>query len=237
MNRRAFIKVLALGTAAMYVSGCGSASSDVSENAKYKNSADDTTATVNQPEQSSAAGGKNMKIVVINGSPHSETQSTSKYLAKRFVDGAASRRHDIFVFDAANEETHPCKGCDHCHMDGDCIFKDAIETKLMPKMLEADLLVLVTPLYYFGMSAQLKIVVDRFYSRTTRLSGKKSLLIATAWNSADWTMEALKNHYETLVRYMDWEDIGQVLATGCGTRSMVERSEFGDIAYRIGASL
>ena len=237
MNRRAFIKVLALGTAAMYVSGCDSASSDVSSNANDKMQTADATSPVNQPEQSSVSGGNNMKIVVINGSPHSETQSTSKYLAQRFIEGATTRGHEIFKFDAANEETHPCKGCDHCHMDGDCIFKDAIEMKLMSKMLEADVLVLVTPLYYFGMSAQLKIVVDRFYSRTTRLSGKKSLLIATAWNSADWTMEALKNHYETLVRYMDWEDIGQVLATGCGTRSMVERSEFGDIAYRIGAGL
>ena len=178
-----------------------------------------------------------MKIVVINSSPHSEEQSTSRYLAQRFVEGAKSRGHEIFTFDAANEDTHPCRGCDTCGMDGDCIFNDAIQTKLMPKMLEADLLVLVTPLYYFGMSAQLKIVVDRFYSRTTRLNNKKSLLLATAWNSADWTMQALDNHYETLVRYMNWNSVGKVLATGSGTRSMVERSEFGDAAYKIGASL
>ena len=63
------------------------------------------------------------------------------------------------------------------------------------------------------------------------------MMIATAWNSADWTMEALQNHYETLVRYMNWTDVGQVWATGCGTRSMVERSEFGDAAFNIGANL
>ena len=107
----------------------------------------------------------------------------------------------------------------------------------MPKMLEADLLVLSTPLYYYGMSAQLKIIVDRFYSRTGKLHGKKSIMIATAYNSADWTMEALEEHYETLVRYMEWQDVGQVWATGCGSRSLVERSEFGDMAYKIGANL
>ena len=178
-----------------------------------------------------------MKIVVINSSPHSEEQSTSRYLAQKFVDGAKSAGHEIFVFDAANEKTNPCRGCDRCGMDGDCIFNDAIAEKLMPQMLDADLLVLVTPLYYYGMSAQLKIVVDRFYSRTTRLNNKKSMMIATAWNSADWTMEALKTHYETLVRYMNWTDVGQVWAVGCGTRAMVERSEFGDAAYKIGATL
>ena len=223
MNRRDFVKVVGLGAVTLYLSGCTSAAIDSPKN--------------EVSAQSSVSGGNQMKIVVINSSPHSEEQSTSRYLAQRFVEGAKSRGHEIFVFDAANEETHPCRGCDTCGMDGDCIFNDAIQTKLMPKMLEADLLVLVTPLYYFGMSAQLKTVVDRFYSRTTRLNNKKSLLLATAWNSADWTMQALDNHYETLVRYMNWNSVGKVLATGSGTRSMVERSEFGDAAYKIGASL
>ena len=224
MNRREFIKVVGFGAMTIYLSGCGlSAIKDK----------DDTEVSASE----SVSGGESMKIVVINSSPHSEEQSTSRYLAKKFVDGATSAGHEIFVFDAANEKTNPCRGCDQCGMDGACIFDDAIETKLMPQMLKADFLVLVTPLYYFGMSAQLKTVIDRFYSRTGRLSGKKSMIISTAWNTADWTMEALKNHYETLVRYMSWQDVGQVWATGCGSRSMVERSEFGDMAYKIGAAL
>ncbi len=224
MNRRKFIKVVGLGAMVLYLSGCGLSA--------IKNE-DDTEVSASE----SVSGGETMKIVVINSSPHSEEESTSRYLAKKFVDGAKSAGHEIFVFDAANEKTNPCRGCDQCGMDGACIFDDAIEEKLMPQMLKADLLVLVTPLYYFGMSAQLKTVVDRFYSRTSKLSGKKSMIISTAWNTADWTMEALKNHYETLVRYMSWEDVGQVWATGCGSRPMVERSQFGDIAFKIGAAL
>ena len=226
MNRRDFLRVVGIGSMTLFLSGCG-----------LNASADEKHTEAKTPEKGSISGGKSMKIVVINSSPHSETQSTSRYLAQRFTEGAKSAGHEIFTFDAANEETHPCKGCDTCGMNGPCIFKDAIETKLMPQMLEADLLVLVTPLYYFGMSAQLKIIVDRFYSRTTKLSGKKSMIMATAWNSNDWTMEALQNHYETLVRYMDWTDVGQVWATGCGSRSLVERSEFGEQAYKIGANL
>ena len=227
MDRRKFIKIVGLGSMAFYLSGCGLLATDNKTNKKENEAS----------AQGSVSGGKPMKIVVINSSPHSATQSTSRYLAQRFVEGAKSAGHEIFIFDAANEVTHPCQGCDQCGMDGACIFDDAIEEKLMPQMLKADLLVLVTPLYYFGMSAQLKIIVDRFYSRTTRLSGKKSMIMATAWNTADWTMEALKNHYETLVRYMSWQDVGQVWATGCGTRSLVERSEFGDMAFKIGAAL
>ena len=226
MNRRDFLRVVGIGSMTLFLSGCGLSAV-----------ADDKQTEDKAPEQSSISGGNSMKIVVINSSPHSDSESTSKYLAQRFTEGAKSAGHEVFIFDADKEDTHPCKGCDKCGMNGPCIFKDAIETKLMPKMLEADLLVLVTPLYYFGMSAQLKIIVDRFYSRTTKLSGKKSMMMATAWNSADWTMEALKNHYETLVRYMDWTDVGQVWAVGCGARSLVERSEFGEQAYKIGANL
>lgn len=222
MNRREFIKIGGLGVLTLFVSGCGAAALTEEKSASAG---------------SSVSGGAKMKIVVINSSPHSERQSTSRYLAQRFSEGAKSAGHEIFTFDAAREDTHPCQGCDTCGMDGPCIYKDAIETKLMPQMLAADLLVLVTPLYYFGMSAQLKTIVDRFYARTERLHRKKSLLLATAWNTADWTMTALDTHYKTLVRYMEWENVGAVLATGCGYRSAVENSEFGDAAYKIGASL
>lgn len=227
MNRRHFLKVVSAGAMTLFLSGCGL--SALADEKKEK------TAAVS--EKGSVSGGKNMKIVVVNSSPHPDNESTSKYLSSRFIEGAKGAEHEVFVFDAAKEETHPCSGCDSCGMDGPCVWKDAIENKLMPKMLEADLLVLVTPLYYYGMSAQLKTIVDRFYSRTGKLHNKKSIIIATAYNSADWTMEALSAHYNTLVRYMEWQDVGQVWGIGCGSRSLVERSEFGDMAQKFGANL
>lgn len=226
MNRREFLKVTTAGAITLFLSGCGL--SALTDGGPKKNVV---------PEKGSVSGGTKMKIVVITSSPHPKEESTSIYLADRFTEGARSAGHEVFAFDAAHEETHPCQGCDRCGMDGPCIFKDAIENKLMPQMLEADLIVLTTPLYYFGMSAQLKVIVDRFYSRTGKLHGKKSIMMATAYNSADWTMEALVNHYETLVRYMEWQDVGQVMATGCGARSLVEKSSFADMAYKIGAAL
>ena len=224
MKRRDFLKISALGAMSLWVTGCGTFFSDAKEEAGTL-------------PAGSISGGKSMKITIITSSPHTDAESTSWCLAESFMKGAQSAGHEVFRFDAAREETHPCSGCDRCHMDGDCIYDDAIEKTLMPKMLEADMLVLVTPLYYFGMSAQLKTIVDRFYSRTGRLHGKRSALIATAYNSDDWTMTALADHYETLVRYMDWQDVGSILGTGCGARSLVERSRFPEMAYQLGARL
>ena len=106
-------------------------------------------------------------------------------------------------------------------------------------LLGSDMVMFVTPLYYFGVSAQLKMVIDRFYSYTTRLSGRhlKSALIVAAWDSNDWTMSSVAEYYGTLCRYMNFDDQGMVLGTGCGTPSMTERSRFSERAYELGRSL
>ena len=217
MNRRDFVKLAGLGAMAFLVS----------KNSLFVTDKNTVSA------QENVSGGKKMKIVVIAGSPHKA--GTSALLADKFIEGAESKGHECFRFNAAFEDTHPCLGCDHCGMNGPCVYNDAISTKLMPKMLEADMIVLATPLYYFGMSAQIKTVIDRFYSRTGSLHNKKSILMATAWDSNNWTMEALVHHYETLVKYMQWKDCGKILAVGCGTRSMIEHSEFPEQAYKLGA--
>ena len=220
MNRRDFIKLGGLGAMAFLVSKCSFLVADSKTGAISENS---------------ISGGKKMKIVVIAGSPHKA--GTSALLADKFIAGAESKGHECFRFNAAFEDTHPCLGCDHCGMNGPCVYNDAISTKLMPKMLEADMIVLATPLYYFGFSAQIKTVIDRFYSRTGNLHNKKSILMATAWDAKNWTMSSLVQHYETLVKYMNWKDCGKVLAVGCGTRSMIEASEFPEIAFNLGKSI
>lgn len=226
MDRREFFKAAGAGLMTLIVSGCG-LSALVGE-----------AGTGNKEKTVGfASGGKKMKIVIIAGSPHSEQESTSKYLAQQFTKGAQEAGHDVFQFNAALEDIHGCLGCDACHMDGPCVQKDAIETKLIQRLVDCDMIVIATPLYYYGMSAQTKIVIDRFYSRTGRITGKKSMLMATAYNSADWTMKALEAHYDTLVRYMNWTDMGKVLAIGCGARSLVEQSQFGQQAYEIGKAL
>ena len=78
-------------------------------------------------------------------------------------------------------------------------------------------------------------MIDRFNAINSQLhSPRKAVLLAAAWNSNDWTFPALAHHYETLVRYMGWEDAGQLLGTSCGTRSQTESTEFPRLAYELG---
>lgn len=177
-----------------------------------------------------------MNILVIEGSPHKK--GSSNLLAEHFIRGAEEAGHNISVFDAAHANIGACQGCDHCGMDGPCCLKDDMD-ELRDRLLKTDMAVFVTPLYYFGFSAQIKAVIDRFYSFTGRLSGRhlKTALIAAAWNSDSWTMNDLKSHYETLCRYMHFKDQGQILGTGCGTPSMTAHTTFPEMAYELGRNL
>lgn len=121
-----------------------------------------------------------MQIVVLTGSPH--RNGTTAVLAERFIAGAQDAGHSVFRFDAAFQKTHPCNGCDACGMNGPCVYKDDIENTLITHLMAADLIALISPVYYFHVTAQLKTVIDRFYSRTGRISGKQSVLLAVIQN-------------------------------------------------------
>lgn len=109
------------------------------------------------------------------------------------------------IIDATHANLHPCTGCTHCGYESPCIQKDDME-RLRQQILHADMLVFVTPLYYYGMSAQLKILVDRFCAINSSINRKhmKSALFTAAWNADSWTfdLDTLESHYQTLVRYL-----------------------------------
>lgn len=174
-----------------------------------------------------------MKILILEGSPN--RKGPSNMLADYFRQGAEEAGHSVEIIDAAHAEIHPCMGCVRCGYEGPCAQKDGME-EIRGKLLNADMLVFVTPLYYYGMSAQLKILIDRFCAFNSSIQRKhmKSALLTAAWNADDWTFEALEAHYKTLVRYLNLEDMGMVLGYGCGTPSSTKHSRFPEQAYRLG---
>lgn len=62
-------------------------------------------------------------------------------------------------------------GCNACGMNGACVQKDDM-SEVEKLILNSDMIVFVSPIYYFGISAQLKTLIDRFYSFNTPLMGK-----------------------------------------------------------------
>lgn len=177
-----------------------------------------------------------MKIVVLQGSPN--VNGSTAILVEAFSRGARDAGHSVVRIDVDRAGVAPCTGCVACGYEGPCAQRDGMD-EVRREILSADMVAFATPLYYYGMSAQLKAVVDRFCSANGSITARrmKAALLAVAWNADDWTFEALEAHYRTIVRYLHMEDVGEVLGAGCGTPGMTRRSKYPQAAYDLGASL
>lgn len=173
---------------------------------------------------------------MLQGSPN--TNGSTALLAAEFARGAREAGHEVEIADVAALDIAPRTGCVACSYGGPCVQHDDFD-ELRRNVLASDMLVFATPLNYYGMTAQLKAAIDRFCSSNPRIAGKhlKSALLAVAWNADEWTSDALEAHYDTLVRYLSFEDCGRVLGRGCGTPSLTARSEFSRMAYLLGRGL
>jgi multimeric flavodoxin WrbA len=176
-----------------------------------------------------------MKITVMTGSPHK--QGSSNLLAEQFIKGAEESGAEVFRFDTAFKDVSPCLGCDKCDPSFQCFRKDDIE-ELKPHLFASDIIVFVTPIYFFSMSAQLKIALDRWYAFGSQLAGggKKTVLMAVS-HSGNEVAQALVAQYQGIISYMGWQDAGQLLLGGCAVREDVEQTDYPKKAYELGKKL
>jgi FMN-dependent NADH-azoreductase/putative sterol carrier protein len=102
------------------------------------------------------------KIIVVNASLRTDKFSKSLMMAKKFIAGAESAGAEVEMVILKDKTIHYCTCCYTCwtKTPGVCIHKDDMP-ELMEKVRKADLVVYVTPLYVFSISAQLKAFIDR----------------------------------------------------------------------------
>lgn len=179
-----------------------------------------------------------MKLLLLTGSPHKD--GTTSVLADAFEQGARAAGHTVARFDTAELEIGPCRGCDYCRGHGGvCVQKDAME-EIYPRLLEADGVVFVSPLYYFSLSAQLKCALDRFHALSPQLRqspGKKAWLLCAGGGKAEWTLEGIRSQFGVMCRYLGWENAGMLLALDMPDRQAMERSDYPDRARALGETL
>jgi multimeric flavodoxin WrbA len=101
------------------------------------------------------------KMLVVNASPHGEKGITG-IIQKAFVEGAVAAGAEVDEVFLNKKKINPCIGCFTCWIKtpGKCVFKDD-QAALIEKCNWCDILVLATPLYVDGMTAQAKIFLDR----------------------------------------------------------------------------
>lgn len=101
-----------------------------------------------------------MKILSLNGSPNRD-QGNTHQLLEPFLDEAAKAGAEVENIFVADLDVKPCRGCFACWKSGgDCVIDDDMRW-LLPKIMQADVVVMGAPLYVYHMPAMMKAIVDR----------------------------------------------------------------------------
>lgn len=185
-----------------------------------------------------------MKITVITGS--ARKNGTSNYMADEFIRGAEESGHEVYRFDSARKEVKHCLGCNVCGMGGvnekgeikSCIHKDDF-VELREHLLNSDVIVFVTPMYYFGMSSTLKKVIDRFYSIDTQLKEKtnKGILISVQHAPVEAVKDPINAHYQAILSWLNMKNAGVINAIGIESVEHLKQTPYPKQAYELGKSL
>ena len=175
-------------------------------------------------------------IVLLSGSPR-KGGSTDK-LADAFVKGAESAGKSAALFRTADMAINFCIGCSHCFEEkGVCIHKDDMQI-ILDAIRKADALVFASPVYYCGVSAQLKLALDRTCALTSEQTPvKRAALLMTCADETSGTAEGAVVMYKSVLAYKKWDDAGVIIATGLYGEKTIDGREELEQARNLGLKI
>jgi multimeric flavodoxin WrbA len=118
-----------------------------------------------------------MKVLAISSSPRQG--GNSDVMCDQFLRGAKQAGHTVKKIRLQEHHIAPCTACYACRKNGVCVQEDD-EAKIIADMLEADVIALATPIYFYSMSGQLKVMIDRTLCAHKEIKNKKFYYIITA---------------------------------------------------------
>ena len=136
------------------------------------------------------------KVLILSGSPRKA--GNSDLLCDEFARGALGAGHEVEKVRVATKKISPCAACYFCRDHGGaCCFKDDM-ADILQKMIDADVLVLASPVYFYSIDAQLKAVIDRTVARWLEVKNKDFYYIVTMADedvsSAETTLACLRGY-------------------------------------------
>lgn len=111
------------------------------------------------------------KVLILSGSPRKG--GNSDVLCDEFARGAAERGNAVEKIRIAEKTVGYCRACYFCKKSGGaCVIKDDM-AEILQKMIDADVIVLSSPVYFYSIDAQLKAVIDRTVARRLEVKNKE----------------------------------------------------------------
>lgn len=175
------------------------------------------------------------KVLILSGSPRKGGNSDT--LCNEFMKGAVETGNEVEKIFVADKKIGYCKACYACKKTGICAIKDDM-TNVLQKMLDADVIVLSSPVYFYSISAQLKAVIDRTVARWLEFKNKEFYYIMTAAENAPTTMNCTLECFRGLAVCLEGsKEMGVIFAKGVYERGAINGTPFMQQAYKMGKSV
>lgn len=177
------------------------------------------------------------KIFVISGSPRLE--GNSNLLAEAFIKGAQAGDNEVVYINAYDINLKPCLACDSCwRHNKPCVLEDDNEL-LEQGMKDAEAIVIISPIYFFGLTGKLKVLIDKLYPFIPKqvpyeLKIKDAYLISCCADEETEVFASVKAAFRQISTYMGWNIKDEVLINNCGKYQEIKKTKYLDYVYQMG---
>ncbi len=179
-------------------------------------------------------------VLVLKSSPRENGNSNT--LAEQVEAGAKEAGAEVESLMLHHMDIRPCDACDTCQETGVCIVKDDMQ-QVYPLLEKADAIVIAGPVYWFTISAQVKLCIDRWYAlespKGNGLAGKQIGIVLTYGDTDLYTSGGINAIYtfESMFRYLGAEITGMVYGTADEVGDAAKQPELMKSAFQLGQKL
>ncbi len=174
-------------------------------------------------------------VLILSGSPRKG--GNSDLLCDEFMRGASEAGHEVTKINVSDKRIAPCRACYACKGTGKCAIKDDM-ADILQAMIDADVLVLASPVYFYSIDAQLKAVIDRTVARWLEVKDKEFYYIATC---ADTEKESIETTLACFRGYADCvegaKEMGVIYGTGVYEKGEIKNTPAMSEAYEMGKNV
>lgn len=176
------------------------------------------------------------KVLILSGSPRKG--GNSDILCDEFMRGAVESGNEVEKIRVSEKKVAPCSACYFCKdSGGKCVHKDDM-AEILQKMIDADVLVLASPVYFYSIDAQLKAVIDRTVARWLEVKDKDFYYIVTMADdeleSADTTLACFRGYADCVEGA---KEKGVIIGNGVYQIGEIKNSQSLCDAYNMGLSV
>lgn len=176
------------------------------------------------------------RIVVLVGSMRKG--GNTDLLAQAFAEGAG-KDNTVEIVSVADYKVNPCIGCNSCFTrEGNQCFQKDDMAEIYKKLKVADIMVIASPVYFYGISAELKAIVDRLHTPMRNgFQVKKLALLLVGAATLPELFDAIKLQYQLVLNFFHLEDAGMVLVRGVKDIGDIKSTKALEEAYKLGISI